>query len=74
LDFGFVTVRLPDGHVHGVRLRGSSDEAIAEVVQEARDNGAVKSTGEADDLRKRLKEYGYYIDGDVRIEVIQPKG
>lgn len=46
--WSIVTVRLPDGHVHGVRLRGSSDEAIAEVVQEARDNGAVKSTGEAD--------------------------
>ncbi len=72
--WSIVTVRLPDGHVHGVQLRGSKAEAIAEVVQEARDNGAVKTTGEADDLRKRLEDFGFYTDGDVRIEIVQPKG
>lgn len=34
----------------------------------------VKTDAERDDLRKRLEDFGYYTDGDVRIEVIQPKG
>lgn len=72
--WSIVTVRLPDGHVHGVRNRGSRKIAIDEVVREAWENRTVKTDAERDDLRKRLEDFGYYTDGDVRIEVIQPKG